>query len=257
MMEDNKKEHFFARHVEELAERAYQGNYPVFTDFMTTREYMILRQSVRHMTGVAVHFWGGHEDCSHVMGGFFPTDWTEEKNTAFPVVCLRVTPLNERYAQKLCHRDYLGAILNLGIERSKIGDIRICDQAAFVFCKMDFASFIVENFNRVKHTSVRCEILESPEEIPAQQYEELNRSVASLRLDNVVAAMTGLARGKAADQIRQGNVTADHEEQSSVSFICRENMIFTIRGYGKYRLHILEDSITRKGKQKIVIYKYI
>lgn len=254
---EHKKEHFFANRIHELAERAYVGEYPVFTDFLTTKEYMIVTQCQKDMRGVSLMFWGGHEDCSHVMAGFFPLDWFNRTIDAFPIVCIRVVPQDKRYAQTLSHRDYLGAILNLGIERAVIGDIRICDQTAFVFCKRDFASFVVENFTTVKHTLVNCEIMHSLEQIPPQQYKELSHSVASLRLDNVVSAMTGLSRGKASDLIRQGLVIAGHEERTSVSFTCRDNMIITIRKYGKYRLRVLEDAVTRKGKQKIIIYKFI
>jgi len=255
-MED-KKDHFFANRIYELAERAYTDEYPVFTDFMTTKEYMIVTQCQKNMRGVTTLFWGGHEDCSHVMAGFFPVDWFDKSTEEFPIVCIRVVPQDSRYAQTLSHRDYLGAILNLGIDRAVIGDIRICDHTAFIFCKSDFASFVIDNFTSVKHTLVCCEILTSLEQIPPQQYKEQYHSVASLRLDNIVSAITGLARGKAADLIRQGMVIAGHEERSSLSFNCKNDMIITIRKYGKYRLRVLEDSVTRKGKQKIIIYKFI
>lgn len=256
-MKDEKKNQFFARHMMDLADRAYQGNYPVFTDFLTTSEYMLLSSLPVQDRGVQTAYWGGHMDCDHVTACFFPKDWTDTGYEIFPVVCIRVTPLNERYAQFLEHRDYLGAILNLGMERSKIGDIRICDKTAYIFCKEEFASFVVENFIMVKHTQITCEILASAEEIPPQQYLEQGSSVASVRLDNIVSAMTGISRGRAAELIRQGCVVADHLQRTSVSFICKDGMIFTVRGYGKFRLFIPENAFTKKGKQKITIYKYI
>lgn len=253
MMED-KKEQFFARHMEELAERAYNGQYPVYSEFLTTREYTILNQIKKKFPPVRLEFYGGHEDCDHRICGFFPKDW---QIFDFPVCCIRVDVQDNRYAQSLSHRDYLGAILNLGIERSKVGDIRICNKTAFVFCKEDFAPFIIEHFMMVKHTPVHCEVLSSAEDIPPQQFEEINRSIASCRLDNVVSAITGKSRGKAAELIRQGHVVAEHEVRNSVSYICHDEAVITIRGYGKYCLQIPEDSYTRKGKQKITIYKYI
>lgn len=253
MMED-KKEQFFAKHMQELAERSYQGQYPVYSDFLTTREFTIIKHIRKHFPPIRLEFFGGYQDCDHPICGFFPIDW---QTMTFPVCCIRVDVENSRYAQALSHRDYLGAILNLGIERSKIGDIRICNQTAYVFCKEDFAPFIIEHFSIVKHTSVRCEILSSMDEIPAQQFEEKTHSVASCRLDNIVVAITGKSKGKAAELIRQGLVVAEHELRNSVSYICRDGAIITIRGYGKFRLKIPADCYTRKGKQKIIIYKYI
>lgn len=251
------KDHFFTGHMMDLADRAFQGNYPVFTDFLTTAECMLLISMEHQMPGITVMYWGGHRDCDHVIGGFFPEDWKDAGYGMFPVTCIRTAPQNDRYAQSLEHRDYLGAILNLGIARCKIGDIRICDHTAYIFCKEEFASFVVENFTNVKHTPVACEILSEAGQIPAQQYTEYSRSVASPRLDNIVAAMTGLSRGKASELIRQGYVIADHLQRTSVSFSCTDKMIFTIRGYGKFRVFIPEGSLTKKGKQKITIYKYI
>lgn len=256
-MNDEKKNQFFIRHMMDLADRAYQGNYPVFTDFLTTSEYMLLSSMQAQNSKVKTAYWGGHKDCDHVMAGFFPKDWTDTGYDTFPVVCIRVAPLNIRFAQFLEHRDYLGAILNLGMERSKIGDIRICDRTAYVFCKEEFASFVVENFITVKQTQITCEILLSAEEIPPQQYLEQRHSVASVRLDNIVSAMTGISRSRAAELIRQGYVTADHHQRSSVSFTCTDGMIFTIRGYGKFQLFITENAFTKKGKQRITIYKFI
>lgn len=256
-MREEKKDQFFSRHMQDLANRAFQGNYPVFTDFLTTAEYMLLSSSRHLLPGIRIAYWGGHKDCEHVVGGFFPKDWSDTEVQMFPVVCIRVIPLQEKYAQILEHRDYLGAILNLGIERSKIGDIRICDKTAYVFCKEEFASFVVENFTTVKHTSIRSEILDSAVMIPEQQYTEKSGSVASVRLDNIISAMTGLSRGRAAELVRQGYVIADHVQRTSVSFVCRDGMIFTIKGYGKFRLFIERDSLTKKGKQKIKFYKYV
>ena len=254
---DAKREQFFAGHMKDLADRADQGGYPVFTDFLTTGEYALLYRMHRQFSYVKNHFFGGHEDCSHVVGGFFPLDWPDIRPESFPIRCLKIQPASGRYAQPLGHRDYLGAILNLGIDRAKIGDIRIDGSQAFVFCKEEFAAFIQENLYQVKHASVTCGPVSSYEEIPPQRYEELNRSVASPRLDSITAAATGMSRSAASQLITQGRVIAGGEERTSVSYSCEDGMIFTIRGFGKYRLSIPEESYTRKGKLKITIYKYI
>lgn len=258
-----KKEHFYIQHLVDLANRAYQKDYPVFTDFMTTKEYSLCRKNQKLFAEVKVLYWGGHSDCSHVLGGFFPikdslNDKTEEElHSYFPVSCIEITVSNAKYAKDISHRDYLGAILNLGIQRSMIGDICINNQSAYVFCKKELASFIIDNFSMVKHTPVKCRILENAGELPPQEYAITSRSVSSSRLDNIVAAMIGSARGKASQLITQGYVVAAGEERTSVSFRCQNEMIITIRGYGKYKLQTDDESFTKKGRQKITIYKYL
>jgi RNA-binding protein YlmH len=190
-----------------------------------------------------------------VLAGFIPGEYSEYGRELFPVVCLCIASRG-KFSTPLTHRDYLGAVLNLGIARPMIGDIRIAENRAFMFCKNEIAPFIQEQLSMVGHTAVSCQMVQNTDDIPQQQYEIFSRSIASARLDNVVAAMTGKARGKAAELITQGKVVVDSTERSTVSYICKDGSIISIRGYGKFRLEIPEFSLTRKGKQKIQIYKY-
>lgn len=256
MMGENKKDNFFVAHLFDLAGCAERCDYPVFTDFMTTRELSLFLQNIRSFQEVRALVWGGHEDCNHKMGGFFPVHWDATVDY-FPIQCIRIEAINAKYAKEIGHRDYLGAILNLGIERSMIGDIRISNQTAYVFCNQEFVPFLLNELTLVRRTAVRCQVIDNRQEIPSQEYETIVRSVASLRLDNVVAAMIGSARGKAGELIAQGKVLADCEERTSHSYRCKDNTIITIKGYGKYKLLVNEDELTRKGKQKITIYKYV
>lgn len=254
---DQKKNHFFLQHLEDLAMRAYKNEYPCFTDFLTSAELSVLRKNQRNFFQVQVEFWGGHKDCDHKMGGFFPLSYSgNEKECLFPIRCIEVRATNNKYTKELTHRDYLGAILNLGIERSTIGDIRICDQTAYVFCNLELVPFIMNHLDRIGRVAVNCQEIEDVGDIPDQQFEVRHQSVASPRLDNIVAAMTGCARGKAGELISQGRVLTDDIEQGANSYRCHSHMVVTIRGYGKYRLLFEEEDRTRKGKQKITIYQY-
>ena len=257
-MNDTKKDIFYVQHLIDLAERARRSGYPVFTNFMTTKEFSLLNRSIRNFQGIRVVTWGGHEDCDHRLAGFFPLHYDGSMDSSsFPVACIRVSAVNQRYAKDLGHRDYLGAILNLGIERSMIGDIRISNQmVAYVFCNQEFVPFLINDLTMVRHTAVQFEVINSIEYIPEQEYEITNRSIASMRLDNVVAALIGSARGKAGELISQGKVLADYEERLSNSYRCHDGSTITVRGYGKYKVFAKVDDYTRKGKQKITIYKY-
>lgn len=257
-MSNIKKDNFFVQHLFDLAERSRRMDCPVFTDFMTTKELSMFIKAKSSFRDVRVELWGGHEDCDHKMGGFFPTYYEESLiSDYFPVQCLSIQATNIKYAKEIRHRDYLGAILNLGIERSMIGDIRISNHTAYVFCNQEFVPFLMSELKLVRKTAVRCEVIENIQQIPPQEYEITARSVASLRLDNVVAAMIGSARGAASELISQGKVLANYEERTSNSYCCQDNTVITIKGYGKYKLFAKEQDLTKKGKQKITIYKYV
>ena len=146
--------------------------------------------------------------------------------------------------------------MNLEISRSTIGDIRICEKAAYLFCVEELKEFILSNLRQVKHTIMECREISELDEIPERQYEIHRQTDASARLDNIVAAMIGSSRTKANELITQGRVFINSEEKTSNSYRCPSDSVFSIRGHGKYRLTFDEGDITKKGKQKITIYQY-
>lgn len=253
---ESKKEHFFVQHVQDLYNRTFYGGYPTFTEFLTTGELSSLLENKKLFSSVKLCFWGGHEDCDRKIAGFFPPDFVGDYKDEFPVCCICVMPVHQKYTDNLSHRDYLGAILNLGISRSTIGDIRICEKKAYIFCLKELKEFILSNLCQVKHTTIVCQEVDKPDEIPARQFEVFKHTVASVRLDNVVATMIHSSRTKANELITQGKVFVNSEEKTSNSYRCLNNSIFSIRGFGKYRLVFDEGDITKKGKQKITIYQY-
>lgn len=268
MADTEKQRHFFEQHILELSMRASRGGYPVFTDFLTAGEQAAaigMKRRIRENAGdICMEMWGGHFDCSYTVAGFFPREYHEyDKPSLFPVSCILIEPMDSRYTSNasdkgmISHRDYLGSVLGLGLGRQKIGDIRMDGQSAYLFCKEEITSFILEQLHTVRHTVVSCHLIENPEQIPKQQYQVLARTVASLRLDNIVAAMAGVARGKAVDLVSQGKVIVNSAEQTSVSYPCKDGCIISIRGYGKFRMNIPDFSVTKKGKHKIQIYKFI
>ena len=257
-MKDNKKIQFFIRHVEDMIQRTIAYEFPCFTEFLMTGELQNVRSLIRQNSQIFCAFWGGDSDCDRLIAGFFPASWDpDDTQSFFPIDCVHIRPSSPKFSDSLNHRDFLGAILNIGMDRSKIGDIRVCENTAYVFCHQDFSDLILNELSTVRHTSVVCEKVTSTSLIPKQEYDPLYASVASPRIDSIVAAITGLSRTKATQLIHQRLVVANHTEVSSVSHMCKDGYIISIRGYGKYKLQILEDTFTRKGKQKIIILKYI
>ena len=151
-----KQEHFFLQHVQDLYHRTIYNDYPSFTEFLTTGEMSALLQNQKMFPSVVLRMWGGHKDCDSKMAGFFPADFVDAYDQAFPICCIRISPVHEKYADTLIHRDYLGAVLNLGISRSTIGDIRICEKAAYLFCVEELKEFILSNLRQgMRYTDKR------------------------------------------------------------------------------------------------------
>lgn len=114
----------------------------------------------------------------------------------YPFKALQVLPLNRKFSEDLTHRDYLGSILNLGIDRSKTGDILIENNTAILFAHDDIVSFLCSELTRIRHTSVKTEELPSFDIQYTPKYEELTGTVASVRLDSLLSLAFSSSRTK-------------------------------------------------------------
>ena len=99
---------------------------------------------------------GGYEFAERQIVAFIPDAFClyEEREFSFPITVLEIKPCSLRFAEQLTHRDYLGAVLNLGIDRGKIGDILTEEGRALLFCKPSVKDIICRELCRVRHTTV-------------------------------------------------------------------------------------------------------
>ena len=140
----------------ELAERSYQKNVYVFTDFLNLSEQAVFFEQEREVSYAGYTLWGGAESSERRMLRF----GTEELlgyEEPFPITCIRIRPAAKKFAEDLNHRDFLGALMHLGIERSVLGDICLREQEAYLICKEEMADYIVNHLDKVRHTVVKCE----------------------------------------------------------------------------------------------------
>ncbi|MCD8089103.1 MAG: YlmH/Sll1252 family protein [Clostridiales bacterium] len=152
---DDELKMFLAKGFDKAA-YAEKRHEAAFTDFADPFKVMTLSAAVRKNTGLEVKVFGGFEGAERLMAGFCPEYAVERP---FPIVPVLIS-YNSAYSKKLSHRDFLGSVLGLGIERSKIGDILVNEGNALVFCCESVAGFIETSLEQVGHTKVRAEIKE-------------------------------------------------------------------------------------------------
>ena len=126
-----KEEQLFRKRIQELAENAYSRDIPLHTDFLTLAEQTVFQNMSATLPPVKFVLSGGFPMSERKVLCFLAS--YEEELYAPPFVCLKIVPANRRFAEELTHRDYLGAIMNLGIERAMIGDIVLQDGNAWAF----------------------------------------------------------------------------------------------------------------------------
>ena len=240
------------KRFEELAFRAGQSGVYTYTGFHSA-ETAALAYDVAGDREIML--WGGVDNCERVVVRFGDPEKLlyEEK---FPISILCVRPKQEKYADKLTHRDFLGAILNLGIERDVVGDILVDNSSAYFFVLEEMAEYICSNLERVKHTSVRCGIVEVVPENCLPKLSEEVITVSSPRLDAIIAKVYHLSRGEAKALFDAEKITVNGRICKNPETVLKADSKVSARGYGKLEYRG-EEYVTKKGKTGITIWRYI
>ena len=160
--------------------------------------------------------------------------------------------------RNLTHRDYLGSILALGIEREKLGDICIMDNgSAIVFCCSEVADFILYELSSIGNDKVKVEKFSVDKNMASmQKYQSFTDTVSSERLDCVVAALFNFSRDKAQNLIKGGFVEFNYEMASKPDSKVEKGDIISARGYGKFVIRDISE-VTKKGRLRLFADKYI
>lgn len=190
--------------------------------------------------GKQVHYEisGGYDGCERARMALIPYE---------EPIDFQITVLYAEYSPKfgsIAHPDVLGALMNLGLEREKCGDILVEENRIYLIVDSAIASYVMNFLNKIKRTSVRFQ--EYDGEI--EKHEQLNYHtyiVSSLRLDVLVSAFAHIARGKAQQLIKNGLVKVNHIVLEDCAFLCYNNSVISIRGHGRF----LFQDVTKKTKK--------
>ncbi len=248
----NDDERFLYAHITDLAKNAARSGVPRFSAFLNEREAAVAARAAAD-SGEAPDFYGGYDGAHRTICGFVSGTYAEGQplDELFPV---RAVTFLFRERDKLCHRDFLGASLALGLKRALLGDILCGEGGAVIFCHENAAE-LIEGLTKIGNTGVRTEKgVKIP--LPEVRTVKTQRVVSSLRLDCIVSAAANVSRDKSASLIKSGQVNADFFPCLDVSAGVRENTIISVRGSGRYRLSEIKGE-SRKGKIRVVIEKFI
>lgn len=242
------------KRLKELADKAYSSGVYSFTGFLGLSEMASFYEIERELSFVPYQVCGGYEGSERMMLRFGSEElfgYEEE----FPIICLKIKPLMQKFADEFSHRDFLGALMNLGIDRGTLGDIILKDNEGYLFCIKNIAPFITQNLTRVKHTSVLCE---ETKEFPLDQEKnltELNIQIASDRIDSVIAKVCRCSRSESVDYFRQKKVFVNGRLCENNSYFLKENDVVTVRGFGKFVFDHVK-GCSKKGKLNAIVLCY-
>ena len=235
---------------------AMKRRQPAFTDFMDRAKCARFAERMQGIRDLNVTLFGGTEDCERQMMGF---SLAEEELAAeeFPIKILKIRRKSKKFGQTdLSHRDYLGSILGLGIDRGKVGDILVEEDAAVCFVSEEISQYICAVLEQVSKTAVIAEETEGTEAIPVRQTEKRRITVASLRLDAVAGEVFHLARGKAQTLIGAEKAQVNWNVITNTSHLLKEGDMVSLRGFGRFRVGEVGGR-TKKDRIGLEVERYI
>lgn len=239
----------------ELAEKSYRNNQYVFTNFLNMAEMNAFYEIEREISYVPYTVFGGAEQCERVMIRFGSEEFLGYEEP-FPICCIQAEPLIEKFADQFTHRDFLGAIMNLGIEREVVGDIAVKGKKAYIFCTEKIAPYIAENLVQVKHTSMNCKIMEEVPEILKPTLEKREVTAASERIDAVLGKLCNLSRSQSVLAFREKKVFVNGKQCENNSYQLKNGDVVTCRGFGKFVYEGIKYE-TKKGKLCVEVSVYV
>ena len=211
----------------ELSNRAYLKGFNTFSDFLNIDEISVLKSTNVDIEPI---LFGGYNNANRCISGF----GEYIQNSDFPIVCIKISPLQQKFSDELTHRDFLGALMNLGINRCTLGDIIIKENTGYLFCLDTISNYIIDNLDKVKHTSVKCEILKNIPEFMSELPDTQQMLVSSLRIDVIIAKIYNLSRNNVNELFKREKIFINSKVTTKNSINLKTNDIVSVRGYGKF-----------------------
>jgi len=248
-----KEELQLEKRLMDLANAAYEKGIPLFSDFLNLNERSIFESIRPKLSFIQTESFGGYKQAERQMVAFLPDAPVFLK---FPFVCLEIRPLQAKFSEKLSHRDYLGAILGTGIERCKLGDILVDEDAAYVFVQEKLAEYLCQELTGVGRTSVSLRVSrEFPDDYEPKS-QEITGTVASVRLDSLLSLAFNSSRSSLTGLIEGGKVFVNGKLITSNGYSPREGDMISVRGMGRFT-YVSAGGQSKKGRSYVTVKRYI
>ncbi len=257
----NEKEILLSR-VNDLKEKAADNSMITFTNFLSVDERSSLKIAEKlNNKYVDTFYYGGFTDAERTVAVFVPEFYETDDISAYFTDNPDENPLSlievkkDRFTE-MSHRDYLGSLMALGIKRETLGDIIVTDKGAYIVSLKSMAGYICNNLKRTGRGSVACSLVDFSC-LPSgdDNGKEMFCSVASMRLDCVVAAAFLVSRSLAAEAISKGLVYVDSVQILKNDYLLSEKSKIVFRGKGKAVISE-ESGKSKKGRTHLLIKRY-
>ncbi len=238
-----KEELFLRNKFLDLARNAYFKNIVTYSMFLNLNEQTIFETIQKDLPNIRHVMFGGYSEAERKIVCFYCDNIPEFDMLEY----IKVSPVNKKFADELTHRDFLGALMNLGIERHMVGDICIADNTAHIITFKSMSETIISELTTVKHTKVVLE-RESADELKAVNRVECKKiNISSERLDSIIGSIYNISRSKVNLYIDAGKVFINSKQCFSHSSKIKSGDIITVRGLGRAKFLGIS-ALSKKGR---------
>lgn len=223
------------------------------SDFLDPYGQEIAETIAANYTGIRVEFFGGYNGAERQCAALIHDDFMGTVNSDLQVI---TASWNERFYH-LLHRDILGALMGLGIDRRNIGDLIISAGNVKIICTKKIADFIMNNLTTIGAAAVSCSYDELSSIPPREERcKEISATVASLRIDSVASSGYGTSRSKMTADIEADKLKLNWQSVKNPSQLVKEGDIISMRGKGRLEVFQIKGQ-TKKGRTGILLKRYI
>lgn len=256
---ENKEEKIILAKLNDKIRLCKTKNKLVNTEFLNMYQENIIRKELERIKAKNYILTGGYSEAESKILIMYPEKITEEiakENITNIIKVIKIQLPNEQKG-KYQHRDYLGTIMQFGLERERIGDIIVYEDEAYVIVLSENAQYIKDSLQTTKKfKKSKIEIIDIVEmKVKKPEFEEIKISVNSQRLDNFISEICKISRSETTRLIESELVSINCKIETKQTKTVETGDVLIIRGKGKFIVSDFLD-INRKGKQVVIVKKY-
>jgi RNA-binding protein YlmH len=245
----------FAQKMVDWLERAASQHQLKRTDFLDPRQAHIVETLVRRYPNLQMRLDGGYPQAERQRAIIAP-DYMDIETQDMGIRLLNIESTDTKISE-LDHGDYLGSMLGLGLKREKMGDLHVSERGCQCLVTEELADFIHLHLQQVHRLHVMTSIVPLDQLEPIiPKLQEMNLSVASMRLDGIVSDVCRLSRAKVMIPIKAGRCKVNWKVEEDPSRALAEGDTISMKGFGRFVLTTVQGE-TKKGRIRLTIAKYV
>ncbi len=237
----------FEKRIKELKSRSENRGIFTYSDFLSPTKQEVVCRLFRD----SFELYGGADFCERKIVRFGNLNEIAYEEP-FPIAVIEISLRGEKFSRELTHRDFLGAITSLGIERDKIGDIFSDGKKAYVCLSETLSEYVIQNLQSVGRVPVDVRFANCVPSGYMPKREEKIINVASVRLDAVIARVCCVSREKVQDFFKEGRVSVCGKAIEKSFYELKPGDVISVKGFGKFVLKKTE-GVSSKGRQFVFV----